>query len=45
MVMMIRTTRRTLPRRLRVSPLHDFAVARTKGKLLEPQGRRLSGAA
>lgn len=45
MVLMIRTTRRTLPRRLRVSPLYDFAVARTQGKLLEAPHRRLKGAA
>jgi uncharacterized protein (DUF2236 family) len=45
LMLMIRTTRRTLPRRLRVSPLYDFAVARTEGKLLRTQGRRLRGAA
>jgi uncharacterized protein (DUF2236 family) len=42
LALMIRTTRRTMPRRLRVSPLYDFAVARARGELAE---RRLSGAA
>jgi uncharacterized protein (DUF2236 family) len=45
MVMIVRTARRTLPRRLRVSPLYDFALARSQGKLREAEERRLMGAA
>lgn len=36
----LRTARRTMPRQLRVTPIYDFAMARTRGKLLEERNRR-----
>jgi uncharacterized protein (DUF2236 family) len=42
---MLRTTRRRLPHRLRVAPIYDFAMARTRGELVEVGRGRLKGAA
>jgi uncharacterized protein (DUF2236 family) len=42
---MLRTTRRRLPHRLRVAPIYDFAMARTRGELVESGRARLKGAA
>jgi uncharacterized protein (DUF2236 family) len=35
-----RTARKTMPRWLRVAPIYDFAMARTRGKLIEQPSRR-----
>ena len=36
----LRTARRTMPRRLRIAPIYDFAMARTRGKLVEQASKR-----
>ncbi|MEA2645326.1 MAG: hypothetical protein QOE92_409 [Chloroflexota bacterium] len=44
MRLMLRTGRRTMPRRLRVAPIYDFAYDRTRGKLLpQPAPRKRPG--
>jgi uncharacterized protein (DUF2236 family) len=43
--LMLRTTRRRLPHRLRVAPIYDFAMARTRGDLVEVGRGTLRGAA
>jgi uncharacterized protein (DUF2236 family) len=42
---MLRTTRRRMPHRLRVAPIYDFAMARSRGGLVEVEQGRLKGAA
>ncbi|HXA41414.1 MAG TPA: oxygenase MpaB family protein [Candidatus Solibacter sp.] len=43
--LMVRNTRRGMPRALRVAPIYDFALSRTLGRLRDGSDRRLQGAA